>query len=97
MAWAVATSDGHGQGMAEQTRLSLAKLDRVLGSLGASKATILSATVYIVDMGMKAEMDREWLAWIGDDPTHWPQRACVETGLAGNALVEIVVLAGRAG
>lgn len=94
-AWAVATADGQSGDMAEQTELALAKIDRVLASMGASKASLLSATVYIADMALKADLDRVWLSWIGPDPAAWPQRACVQAGLAGDALVEIVVVAGR--
>ena len=38
-------------------------------------------------------MDRAWLDWIGDDPAHWPQRACVEAPLYRYTMVEFVVIA----
>ena len=53
----------------------------------------LSCTVYLSSIELKEEMERAWCAWIGDDPAHWPQRACVEARPAGDTLVEIVVLA----
>ena len=43
-------------------------------------------------------MDREWRSWLGDNPDHWPQRACIAVGLPPGTLVEIAVVAAcRAG
>jgi enamine deaminase RidA (YjgF/YER057c/UK114 family) len=96
-AWAVGTDTGADGGRAPdvhaQTLAALAEIDRVLGELGTDRTRLLSATVYLPRIALKAEMDRAWCAWIGDDPRHWPQRACVEAGLAGETLVEITVLA----
>lgn len=33
------------------------------------------------------------MEWIGDDPQHWPQRACVEAPLNKYTMVEFVVIA----
>jgi enamine deaminase RidA (YjgF/YER057c/UK114 family) len=95
LAWAVATSDDTSLGVAEQARRSFAKIDRTLGELGTDKRYLLSATVYLADLREKPAFDEEWLAWIGPDPLHWPQRACVQAALAGGALVEIVVTAAK--
>tara|TARA_B100000686_G_scaffold320461_1_gene372141 strand:- start:1443 stop:1793 length:351 start_codon:yes stop_codon:yes gene_type:complete len=92
-AWAVATSDDDVADIHTQTVNALADIDRILVALGTDKTRLVNATVYITRMQDKAEIDRAWCAWIGDDPAHWPQRACVETGLAGDNLVEIVVIA----
>lgn len=92
-AWAVATDREGAAELYDQTRVALAEIDRVLGELGTDRTRLLTATVYVTDIARKEEMDRAWREWAGDDPAHWPQRACVETGLAGRTLVEIVVLA----
>lgn len=92
-AWAVATDRSDSADMFSQTEKSLAEIDRVLAELGTNKTRLLNATVYVTDIAQKYEMDRAWCDWIGEDPAHWPQRACVETGLAGDTLVEIVVIA----
>lgn len=92
-AWAVATDLEDSADIHAQTRLALIEIDRVLAELGTDKTRLVNATVYITDIALKAEMDRAWCAWIGDDPAHWPQRACVETGLVSPNLVEIVVIA----
>lgn len=95
LVWAVATDETDSEGMAAQTEKTLAALDRALAGVGADKSRLLSVTVYVADIGLKEEMDSVWRAWIGDNPDNWPQRACVETGLAGKTLVEIVALAAQ--
>jgi enamine deaminase RidA (YjgF/YER057c/UK114 family) len=95
LAWAVATSEDTSLGVAEQARRSFAKLDRVLGELGTDKRHLLSATVYLADLREKPAFDREWLAWVGGDSRHWPQRACVQAALASGALVEIAIVAAK--
>lgn len=92
-AWAVATDLDHHPTMYEQTKVSLAEIDRVLGELGTDRTKILNVTVYVGNMQLKDEMERAWLEWIGDDPTTWPQRACVEARLTGLTQVEFVMIA----
>ena len=97
LVFAVATAPGDTGSITEQTRETLAALDAALAEGGTDKRRILQATVYIADMDDKAAMDRVWGEWIGPDPAHWPQRACVGTALAGGTLVEIVLIAARGG
>ena len=90
--YAVATDTSEAEGIAAQTRNTLAALEATLEEAGSSKTRILQATVYLRDMAMKPEMDAVWCDWIGPEE-NWPQRACVGTDLAGDDLVEIVVTA----
>ncbi len=92
-AWAVATDQSHSPDIYTQTQKSLIEIDRVLGELGTDRTRLINVTVYVGNMQLKDEMEKAWLEWIGDDPAHWPQRACVETGLKGATQVEIVVIA----
>lgn len=92
MGWAVATSQVDTDDVQEQTASTLARLDEILEQMGTDRTRLLSATIYLTDIAQKDAMDRAWTAWIGDDPAHWPQRACVQTGLAAGHLVEIVLL-----
>jgi len=92
-AWAVATSDDSVADIYAQTKNALAKIDGILAGLGTDKRHLLNATVYIDKMQLKGEMDRAWCEWIGDDPDHWPQRACIESRLFEYDLVEVVVIA----
>lgn len=91
--WTVATAADTSENVAGQTRQTLASLERSLEEAGTDKTRLLSATVYLVDMTTKAQMDAVWNAWVGPNPDHWPQRACVGGALAEGALVEIVLLA----
>lgn len=95
LVWAVATADDTSTDIAEQTRQTLATIEKSLATLGASKQRIVSAQVFLARIADKAAMDAVWCAWLGDDPNHWPQRACVGAVLEGGALVEIVVTAVR--
>jgi len=80
-------------GFRDQTRQALEQLDANLDGAGTDRRRLLSATVYITDMSRKPILNEVWDAWIG--PDHWPQRACVEVGLEGNTLVEIVAVAAK--
>jgi enamine deaminase RidA (YjgF/YER057c/UK114 family) len=89
----VATDRGKAPDVHAQTVAALAEIDLVLSELGTDRTRLLSATIYLPRIALKEDMDRAWCDWVGDDPSNWPQRACVEAGLAPGTLVEIVVLA----
>jgi enamine deaminase RidA (YjgF/YER057c/UK114 family) len=94
LVFAVATAPGANDDMATQTRNTLASLDRHLLDAGSDRSRILSATVYVTDIAQKQAMDDVWCEWIGA-ADNWPQRACVQVGLAANTLVEITLTAAR--
>jgi enamine deaminase RidA (YjgF/YER057c/UK114 family) len=95
LVWTVAIAVDTGQGMAGQTQSALNVIQQNLLELGSDKSLIVSAQVFVADMQLKPEMDQQWCEWIGGDPTHWPQRACLGVDLEGDVLVEIVVTAVR--
>lgn len=95
LVWAVATADDHGADVGSQTRQALAVIERSLQRMGSHKHRIVSAQIFLARITDKAAMDAVWCEWLGDDPDHWPQRACVGVALEGGALVEIVVTAVR--
>lgn len=75
-----------------QTEQVLKKIDGLLASVGSSKSKLLSATVYLANMGTYNEMNQAWDAWV--DPTNTPARATVEAKLASpKYLVEIAIVA----
>jgi enamine deaminase RidA (YjgF/YER057c/UK114 family) len=78
--------------VAGQTRQILANIDRLLAAAGSDKTRILSATIYLTDIGTFAQMNSAWDAWV---PTgHTPARATVEARLAApHYKVEIQVIA----
>ena len=95
LVWTVATSSDTSLGIEGQTRMTLDTIQENLLELESDKTRIVSAQVYIADMNDKPRMDRVWCEWIGDNPEHWPQRACLGVSLEGAVLVEITVTAVR--
>ena len=68
------------KGPADQTRQVLASIDSVLAKLGSDKSKLLSATVYLSNIGNFAAMNEAWDAWVS--PGNPPARATVEARLA---------------
>tara|TARA_R110001583_G_C5627535_1_gene406743 strand:- start:1366 stop:1713 length:348 start_codon:yes stop_codon:yes gene_type:complete len=95
LVWTVATSSDISLPIEEQTRLALETIDKNLNELGSDKSRIISAQVYIANIADKSKMDHVWNLWIGDNPEHWPQRACLGVALEGDVLIEITVTAIR--
>ena len=83
-----------GKSVTEQTREVLATIDKYLAQAGTDKTKLLSANIWLADMGTFAEMNAVWDAWVA--PGHTPARATVEAKLAApDYKVEIMVVAGR--
>lgn len=77
-----------------QTRQILTKLEAVLASAGTDKSHILSATIWLSDIGSYDAMNSVWDSWIEAGTA--PARACVEAKLADEAYrVEIAIIAAR--
>ena len=76
-----------------QTQDVLASIDRLLGEAGSDKSKILSAQIFLPDMGDFAAMNAVWERWVV--PGHTPARATVEAKLA-NAAYRIEILVGAA-
>ena len=75
-----------------QTQQILKKNDETLAAVGSNKSKLLSATVYVANMGVYADMNAAWDAWV--DPANTPARATVEARLASpKYLVEIMSVA----
>lgn len=76
----------------EQTAQILRRIDELLAAVGSHKSKLLSATIYLANMGHFSEMNEVWDAWV--DPQNTPARATVEARLAApKYLVEISVVA----
>jgi enamine deaminase RidA (YjgF/YER057c/UK114 family) len=72
----------------------LAQIDKLLGEAGSDKSKILSATIYLPDMGDFPELNKAWEAWI--PAGQCPARATVEAKLAASDYkVEIQVIAAK--
>jgi enamine deaminase RidA (YjgF/YER057c/UK114 family) len=75
-----------------QTEQVLAKIDRLLAQVGSDKTKILSAQIFIADMGEFAGMNAAWDKWVAQG--HTPARATIEAKLANPAYkVEIMCIA----
>jgi len=87
-------ADDPSQDVPGQTRQILAAIDRLLAEAGSDKTQILSATIYLTDIGTFSQMNSVWDTWV---PTgHTPARATVEAKLAAPAYkVEIQLIAAR--
>ena len=75
-----------------QTKQILDKIDKFLKDAGSDKSKILSANIWLTDIGTWSQMNEVWDAWVA--PGNSPARATVEAKLANPALkVEIMVQA----
>lgn len=85
-------ADDYAGDITEQTRQTLANIDRLLAEAGSSKAQILSLTIYLKDMADYAAMNALWDAWVAEGAA--PARACVEAKLYDpRVLVEMMLVA----
>ena len=81
-----------GDGLAEQTKTCLEKVEALLNEAGSDKTRILQTTIWLDNMADFAKMNEVWDAWI--IPGTSPARACGEAKLAKSELkVEVTVVA----
>lgn len=84
-----------GESTAAQTAAVLEQIDRLLAEAGSDKSRILSATIWLADIGDFAEMNSVWDTWV--DRANPPARATGESRLAApDYKVEIIVIAALA-
>ena len=82
-------------GIGEQTERVLRNLEAVLAAGGASLATVVKTTVYLVDLGEFPAMNAVYARFFPGDP---PARATVEVSkLPAGARVEIEAVAAAGG
>jgi enamine deaminase RidA (YjgF/YER057c/UK114 family) len=79
----------------DQTRRTLAQIDKLLAEAGTDKSRLLTAQVWLTDMNNFAEHNDAWNEWV--DPNNPPVRACLPAAplLKAGMLVEIMVTASR--
>lgn len=84
-----------GKDVTAQTQDILAQIDALLAEAGSDKEHLLTATIYLADIGTFSQMNAAWDAWVSKQNP--PTRATVEAKLAApEYLVEIVIVAARA-
>jgi len=92
IAWLAGQVGKPGESVTEQTREVLAQVDRLLALAGTDKTRILTAQIWLADMGDFAEMNAVWDAWVPQG--HCPARATGEAKLATpDYKVEVIVTA----
>ncbi|MEO8894455.1 MAG: RidA family protein [Rhizomicrobium sp.] len=79
----------------DQTRRTLAQIDKLLAQAGTDKSRLLTAQVWLTDMNNFAEHNDAWNEWV--DPNNPPVRACLPAAplFKAGMLVEIMVTASR--
>jgi enamine deaminase RidA (YjgF/YER057c/UK114 family) len=87
------TADDKNTDIKTQTQQVLAKIDKALAAAGTDKSHLLSAQLFVSDIGLRPQMNEVWNAWI--DPQNPPTRACVGVQFEGSTKVEIIVVAAK--
>ena len=88
-------ADDYDGDIREQTRQTLANIDRYLAEVGSDKTRILSVTIYLKDMADYAGLNEVYDAWVAEGAA--PARACLEAKLYDpRVLVEMMVVAAQA-
>ncbi len=83
-----------GGSVADQTAEILEIVDALLARAGTDKTKLLSASIWLTDIGSFADMNAVWDGWVA--PGCAPARATVEAKLAAPPFrVEIAVIAAR--
>jgi enamine deaminase RidA (YjgF/YER057c/UK114 family) len=92
LAGQVCPPDAGAKTVAAQAKVILGQIDALLAEAGTSKQNLLSANIWLQDIGTFNEMNEVWDKWVG--PGAAPARATVEARLAGpQYLIEIAVIA----
>ncbi|MEO1291336.1 MAG: RidA family protein [Pseudomonadota bacterium] len=92
--WLAGQCGTAGASVTEQTRESLAKIERLLGEAGSDKSRILNTTIWLANIEDYDAMNAVWDAWIPEGCA--PARACGEARLGGVGYdVEIICIAAQ--
>ena len=80
--------------ISEQVKQALAEIDSLLAKGGSDKTRILTATIWLADIGDFGALNAVWDAWVV--PGQAPARATVEARMNDPKMkVEIMVVAAR--
>jgi len=82
------------QDITGQVKQALGEIDSLLAKGGSDKSKILSAVIWLADIGDFAAMNAVWDAWVV--PGHTPARATVQARFNDPKMkIEIMVVAAR--
>ena len=83
-----------GDGVTEQTKTCLEKVDSLLRDAGSDKTRILQTTIWLDKMDDFEKMNEVWDSWVENGNA--PARACGESKLANpDFKVEVIVVAAK--
>lgn len=89
------TADDKSADMRGQTEQILTKLEGWLRQAGSDRASVVQATIYLVDLSLKSELNSVWTQWFGAD--NLPARAAIGVSELGKGtLVEMTFVATKA-
>lgn len=78
-------------GVEAQAEQALRNLEAILTAAGSDMAHVVKTTVFVLDMGQFANVNRIYAEHFGSD---FPARSCIQVGaLPGGALVEVEAIA----
>ncbi len=81
-----------GQSIGAQTKDVLDQIEQSLAEIGSDKTKILTATIWLADIGDYDGMNTVWDTWLASG--HAPARACTQSRLANpDYRIEIKVVA----
>jgi enamine deaminase RidA (YjgF/YER057c/UK114 family) len=85
-----------GKSVTEQAKDILSIIDTLLAEAKTDKSRVLSATIWLTDMGAFAEMNKVWDQWVA--PGASPARATVQSAQLASPeyKIEIAVIAAQA-
>jgi len=79
------------KGLEDQTRQVFKRIDDILREAGSDKSKILTATIWLADIGTRPAMTQIWKEWLPSGVL--PARAAMEAVLGDGILVEVMLQA----
>lgn len=81
-----------GENVATQMAEILERIDELLATFGGDRTSLVSATVWLADIGDYDRINAVWDAWVPKG--HAPARACIEAKLAMSGYkIEVAAIA----
>lgn len=73
----------------DQARQVLRQVDETLQSLAADRTSLLQVLIFVADLQNIDQLNAVWDAWVPAGAA--PIRACMQVGLSGGCLIEVIV------
>lgn len=73
----------------DQARQVLQQVNETLQSLSADRTSLLQVLIFVADLQCMDQLNAVWDAWVPAGAA--PIRACMQVGLSGGCLIEVIV------